>query len=284
MHATLTEQGVSASEQFKAATTLRAALADAVRQGLILHNPATRVKKPKVQHREMRPMDTGEAKALLAAVRDDRLRCLYDLGLDAGARPGELFALHWSDVLWSASEVFIHRGLEEIDGRHRLKPTKTEAGRRRVRLAVRTLASLQEHRERMRAEGRDVETAPVFVDTQGGFLRRSNFLRNSFAPALKRAGLAGKGIRPYDLRHTSATLLLLAGVNVKVVSQRLGHESIEITLKHYAHCLPAMQEAAAAAVDRLFSEERPTDKADCPTVVPQGPRAALRREVQTKTA
>jgi integrase len=66
------------------------------------------------------------------------------------------------------------------------------------------------------------------------------------------AGLAGKGIRPYDLRHTSATLLLLEGVNVKVVSQRLGHESIEITLKHYAHCLPAMQEAEAAAVDRLF--------------------------------
>src|SRR5262249_17827049 len=118
MHATLTEQGVSASEQFKAATTLRAALADAVRQGLILANPATRVTKPKVQHREMRPMDRDEAKALLAAVRDDRLRCLYDLGMDTGARPGELFALHWADVLCSTSEVFIHRGLEEIDGRH----------------------------------------------------------------------------------------------------------------------------------------------------------------------
>src|SRR5207249_2687026 len=140
-------------------------------------------------------------------------------------------------------------------------PVSTSRPSARVRLAVRTMASLREHRERMRAEGRDVETGVVFVDTQGGFLRRSNFLRNSFAQALKRAGLAGKGIRPYDLRHTSATLLLLEGVNVKVVSQRLGHESIEITLKHYAHCLPAMQEAAAAAADRLFG--------DCPTVVPQ---------------
>jgi hypothetical protein len=65
----------------------------------------------------------------------------------------------------------------------------------------------------------------------------------------------------YDLRHASATLLLLQGVNVKVVSQRLRHESIEITLKHYVQCLPAMQEAAATAVDRLFG--------DCPTVVPQ---------------
>ena len=102
--------------------------------------------------------------------------------------------------------------------------------------------------------------------------RRSNFLRNSFTPALRRAGLAGKGIRPYDLRHTSATLLLLTGVNVKVVSQRLGHESSELALKHYAHCLPAMQEAAAAAVDRLFG--------DRPTVAPQAAVASAGREAE----
>jgi integrase len=143
-------------------------------------------------------------------------------------------------VDWTLSEVFIHQTLKEIKGRHRLKKPKTAAGRRRVKQAVRPLASLRAHRERMRAKGWDVETGPVFVDTQGGFLRRSNFLRNSFAPALKRAGLAGKGIRPYDLRHTSATLLLMEGVNVKVISQRPGHESIEITRKHYAHCLPAL--------------------------------------------
>jgi integrase len=63
-------------------------------------------------------------------------------------------------------------------------------------------------------------------------------------PAVELAGLAGLGFKPYDRRHTSATLLVLAGVNVKVVSQRLGHESIEITLKHYAHVLPGMQERA----------------------------------------
>ena len=50
----------------------------------------------------------------------------------------------------------------------------------------------------------------MFCDTQGGFLRQSNFLRGSFTAALARAGLAGKGIRPYDMRHSSATLLLLA--------------------------------------------------------------------------
>jgi integrase len=126
----------------------------------------------------------------------------------------------------------------------------------------------------MRQEGWDVEGGLIFCDSQGGYLRQSNVLRSSFAPALKLAGLAGKGIRPYDMRHTSATLLLLEGVNVKVVSQRLGHESIEITLKHYAHCLPTMQEAAAEAVGRLFG--------DCPTVVPQTAESALVFQAQVK--
>jgi integrase len=81
-------------------------------------------------------------------------------------------------------------------------------------------------------------------------LRRNNFISKLFKPLLKRAGLPD--VRPYDLRHTSATLLLAAGVNIRVISERLGHESIEITLKHYAHCLPCMQEKAVEAVEALF--------------------------------
>jgi integrase len=260
MHATLSERGVSPSEQHKAATTLRAALADAVKDDLLPSNPAAGVKKPKVERRPMRPLEADEARRFLGATRADRLAALYDLELDAGLRPGELFALHGPDVDRQTGEVFVHRSLEEINGRHRLKEPKTEAGRRRVMLAPRTLASLEAHRVRMRAEGRDVGPGPVFVDTAGGFLRQSNLRRNSFVPALKRADL--RGVRLYDLRHTSATLLLASDVNVKVVSECLGHESIEITLKHYAHCLPRMQQKARDAVSALFG--------DCPTAVPRG--------------
>ena len=98
-----------------------------------------------------------------------------------------------------------------------------------------------------------------FVVLKGVFLRISDVRRLSFLPIAKRAGLTA--IRMYDLRHTVATLLLAADVNVKVVSERLGHESINITLKHYAHALPSMQQRAAAAIEEIFS--------DCPTNVPQ---------------
>src|SRR5262245_60516409 len=185
-------------------------------------------------------------------------------------RPGELFGLHWPEVDLATPAVSVRRSLEEIDGKPRLKTPKTDR-QRTIPIAPHTAAALAEHRERMRAEGRDVEAGPVFVSTSGGWLLQANFYRRSFLKILKRAGLLTKEgkplIRPYDLRHTCATLLLLKGVNVKVVSERLGHESIETTLKHYAHVLPAMQQAAVTAVAELFG-------GDCPPVVPQALGAA----------
>jgi len=112
----------------------------------------------------------------------------------------------------------------------------------------------------MLAEGRDVAEGLVFCGAEGGFLRTSDLRRLSFLPTVKRAALPM--IRLYDLRHTVATLLLAADVNVKVVSERLGHESINITLKHYAHVLPSMQQRAAAAIETIFG--------DSPTDVPRG--------------
>jgi integrase len=91
---------------------------------------------------------------------------------------------------------------------------------------------------------------PVFCDTDGKHLRKSNVSRRSFKPALKRAGL--EGVRFHDHRHTCATLLLLSDVNVKVVSGRLGHASIELTLNTYSHVLPTLQKKAAEKMDGIF--------------------------------
>jgi integrase len=92
--------------------------------------------------------------------------------------------------------------------------------------------------------------APVFCDQRGGWLRKSNVSRRSFIPAIMAAKVPT--IRFHDLRHTHATLLLRDGENVKVVSERLGHSSIEITLKYYSHVMPSMQEGAASRIQALF--------------------------------
>ena len=107
---------------------------------------------------------------------------------------------------------------------------------------------LHDHRKQMLSEA--FAGASVFCDTDGGYLRKSNFARRSFKPLLERAEVPA--IRFHDLRHTCATLLLMAGENPKVVSERLGHASIEITLNTYSHVLPSMQKAAAGKLDKLF--------------------------------
>jgi integrase len=166
----------------------------------------------------------------------------------------------------------VQRSLEELRGKLRLKEPKTVKARRRIDLSSYALAVTHEHRKRMLAEGH--VSGPVFCDTQGGLLRKSNLVRYSFHKVIARANeemvqeakeksekdgtvidpvLLAK-IRFHDLRHTCATLLLMANVNVKIVSKRLGHSSIEMTLNTYSHVLPTMQKIAAEAMDGIFAK------------------------------
>jgi integrase len=245
---------------------LRNALKHAVAGDLIPKNPAALVPLPKREEaaasKAVAPLEGDQPDRLLAAASADRLYSQYVLALDSGMRQGELFGLHWPDLDFERGEVFVQRSLKERKGVLRLKETKTKHGRRRVRLTRPTLDALQQHRERMLAEGREVKAGAVFCDTDGGFLRKSNFARRSFDRALRMAGLiaerqaGGKPkVRFHDLRHTCATILLLADVNPKVVSERLGHASIEITLNTYSHVLPTLQERAVekleAIIDRM---------------------------------
>ncbi len=92
----------------------------------------------------------------------------------------------------------------------------------------------------------------VFIRPDGSPIN-PNAVTLAFRRIIKKAGL--KDIRIHDLRHTHATLMLKAGVNPKVVSERLGHANISITLDIYSHVLPGMQEAAAEKFDKLFEAD-----------------------------
>ena len=251
------EAGISAKMVRKAATTLGVALQEAVKKRMLAHNAARDADKPRVPKKastEIRVLDPEQVGRFLKEGEADRFFALYALWLDSGAREGELFGLHWPDVDWAGSAITITKALEEAEGKHRLKELKTEKSRRRVVIGSLALDGLAEHRKRMLAEGRDVKDGLVFCDRQGGFLRSSNFQRRHFDKVLARAELPD--IRPYDLRHTCATLLLLAGVDVKVVSERLGHSTTRLTLDTYQHVLPGMQKHAAAKIDAILSAAR----------------------------
>jgi integrase len=102
----------------------------------------------------------------------------------------------------------------------------------------------------MLTEGNHRSEGPVFPAAERGWLLKPNFQRRVFRPLQKKAGVPA--MRFHDLRHTAATLMLLNEVNVKVVSERLGHASIQLTLDTYSHVLPTMQKIAAEKMDAFF--------------------------------
>ena len=137
---------------------------------------------------------------------------------------------------------------------------KTARGRRSVALDGNTVTALTEHRERQLLERAlmgdgHLDGDLVFCQPDGAPLHPDG-LSDAFARHARDAKLMR--IRLHDLRHTHATLALAAGVHPKVVSERLGHASITITLDTYSHAIPAMQETAASLVASLvFPEHRP---------------------------
>ena len=261
LYASMEKDGVSRDEQSRAGAILSRALREAVRLHLLPYNPAAEVKKPKTRKRQIHPLTQEQTLTFLHTAASDRLAAMYVFWLDSGCRPAEVYAMHWPSLDLDACTVRITRALSEVNGHLDLKEVKTPKGNRTIYLSRTTVAALRSHRERMRAAGFDVDAGPVFCDLDGGFLRQGNVHRRSFVPILTRAKIPK--IRPYDLRHTcAATLLLNAGVNIKIVSERLGHASIQITLDHYAHVLPGMQQIAADAMEKIFS-------GDSPSIVPQ---------------
>jgi len=276
----MTRKGASSAEQFKCGTVLRMALKHAVGLRLIQHNHAGDVPRPKHTAATMHVLDLDQVAVFLDAAKSDPLYAMYVLALDSGARQGELYGLQWGDVDWRSNSILVQRSLEEISGKQTLKEVKTNKGRRRIDLSAVTMAALNQHRKKMLAAGR--VSGPVFCNEDGGYLYKSTVRRWSFLPllartneALAKAGLpllpehakandgktdSAPAFRFHDLRHSVATLLLLAGENPKVVSERLGHAKVEITLNTYSHVLPTLQKGAAEKMNRILGQPAPTPK------------------------
>ena len=234
---------------------LRRALGQALRWGLVAQNVATLVDRPKVRRPEVKPFDPEQARALLAAVKGDRLEALYSVALAVGLRRGEALGLHWDDVDLEAGTLRVRVTVQRVDGKLRLVETKTDRSRRTIALPQTAAAALRVHRtrqlrERLAAGSRWQETGLVFTTTIGTPLEPRNVTRQ-FRKVLMKAGLPLK--RFHDLRHTCASLLLAQGVHPRVVMEILGHSQISMTMDTYSHVMPVLERDAASQMDALLA-------------------------------
>ncbi len=244
-------------------TIVHSALDDAVEWGLIPTNPTLHAKPPrKGPQATITPPTPAESKMLLGAAEQDRLKALWWFIALTGCRRGEALGLQWDDIDEQHRLVHIRRTLASDGALRSIHEPKTSAGRRMIAVTPYLLEILHAHHGQQRLErvamGSDWNTTPyVFVNQKGGLLWPNNvWLR--FKRLLRRAGVV-ETIRIHDLRHAMATFWLANGVPVKVVSERLGHANISITLQIYGHLLPNMQADAADEMEALFlrSEDPP---------------------------
>lgn len=255
----LARKGFTDHMRHRSIKVLRSALSRAVKLRLIPYNPCKGLEMPTVTPKEVIPLEPEQCHRLIEACQKHRLGDLIVLAAMTGLRRGELFALEWSAVNTKEGVLVVRRTLEELN-KLKVKQPKTKASRRVVTLGTEAVAALNRRREKATAEGFDPETVPVvFPDTRGGYLRGSNFARNVWYPIRKAAGIPDTFVF-HDLRHTQASLMVAAGIDLKIVQVRLGHRDFATTANVYSHLLQGVQAEAMLKVDDLLRRTAPKDE------------------------
>ena len=234
---------------------LSKALDYAVNMGVVVRNVAKVVQPPRVQRVTMSTLSSVEATRFLDAARETDYYVYLATLLYTGLRRGELLALRWRNLdLDSGTLTVVETAYKLGNGEYRIKEPKTAHSRRTVTLPASLVELFKVYRtdqELLRIQLGVTLNADdfVFIRADGSPIN-PNAVTLAFKRILKQASL--RRIRLHDLRHTHATLMLTAGIHPKVVSERLGHANIGITLDIYSHVLPGLQEAAAEKFDRIF--------------------------------
>ena len=235
---------------------LHGALGHAVKLGLLSRNPTDATIPIRPKHKEMKFYDETQVNQFLLSAKGDNYEMIYYLAIATGMRQSELLGLKWSDLDWRYKTIIVQRQLTrgKKDGDY-FTSLKTQAGYRTILLGNITIDKLREHYKIQQNEQKEMgerweENDLIFPSSIGTPLDQYN-LYHKFKTLIQISGLPE--IRFHDLRHTAASLMLNHGIPPIIVSRRLGHSKVSITLDIYGHLIQEMQNEAAELIDELIS-------------------------------
>lgn len=244
----LSEKGLAPRTVRECYRILGGILSEAADAKLIGESPCHRINLPRVERAERRYLSPDEIERLAASMSEP-FRALVYSGAYLGCRWGELVGLKRANIDLLRRKVLIIGTLEEVGGRVTyVEETKTSASRRTLSIPASLVEMLAEHL------AHSPESEYVFSAADGSPLRRGNFRRREWGPAIERAGI--EPLRFHDLRHTCAALLIAQGAHVKEIQMRLGHSSITTTLDVYGHLFPSMDAALTDRLDSVLREAK----------------------------
>ena len=233
---------------------INAAMKKAVVLRMIPFNPCEGVALPKLKRYKAKVYDLEMIHKLLSVAENTDMYLPILLCVTAGLRRGELLALRWDNIDFANSILQVRSNMVRGEKDFIIKAPKTESGIRDIHLGQEVMEVLKKERSKYVSDMFSKETnfqnlnfvirqkdgSPIRPDSMSQKWRR--FLEDNRLPS----------IRFHDLRHSNATALIQAGVNPRVVQQRLGHSDVNITLNTYTHVLPDMDVEAAAKLDSII--------------------------------
>jgi integrase len=238
---------------------LHAALAVAVKWGIVARNVADAVQPPQPKRSIPEPWNPSETRQFLETAAGHRLYAFYALAAVTGLRRGEICGLRWEDVDLDAGLLRVQQTIVYAGGKQYAKPNpKTEYSSEPLSISQAMVSVLrahriEQHKERLQAGDKWQGHGLVFCQPNGSPLVANNIGRD-FAVLCRRAGV--RRIRFHDLRHTYSAQLIDQGVPVTVVQRRLRHAKASTTMDMYGHAMPESERAAAELTDHLLPDER----------------------------
>jgi integrase len=234
---------------------LRTALQRAVDLKVIASNPCDSVRTYTVPRKEMLVLDEAQTARLLELVSERWLYLPILVAVTTGMRRGEIFGLKWDNLNLAAGTIHVQQALQETNAGCFLKEPKTGHSRRTITLPSITVEALRRHKGEQAALRLSVgpkkyqDRGMVFAQSNGDFIRLESFTE-MFRTLIRRSDLPK--VRFHDLRHSHVSQLIKAGENVKVVSERLGHANVAMTLNTYAHLFSGADQQAAGKIDAIL--------------------------------
>lgn len=223
---------------------LKSIIQKQVDEGALFLNPVDKVKKLKIETKEMRALNVDEVMKLLYTCKkhNPNFYPILFTALFTGMRRGELLALTWDKINWVKCEIKIDRSIYK--GQFVTPKTKTSI--RKIGMTQELVKVLKEWKLKSPSNPNNF----VFANEAGNSIDPRNLVQRMFEPMLKRAGL-GK-LRWHDLRHSYASILIAQNAQIKFIQKQLGHSSAKMTMDRYGHLLPETYEQGLRALDNLF--------------------------------
>ena len=258
---TLAEEGRGARTIQYVHATLRTALSYAMEMGWIKTNPAAPISPPKPSERPMSVLDAETASELLQRLEGHPVHLPALIAIYTGMRRGEILGLAWSHVDVDSGTLYVQRSLASVKAGIPTyvagNPRKNH--RRAIAVGPTVVTALREQRQRQSELkldlGPDYSDHELVVCRPDGCPWDPDTMTKTFTAALREIGVTG--LRFHDLRHTHATMLMASGTPNKIVSERLGHSQIGITMNLYGHVAPGMDRPAAEAFERMLKPASP---------------------------